>query len=383
MPGWVWAVLAGVALLVVVDRLVARFGRPDRARRRRTPRPTSGGGAGAFGELVAGLAPSVRHLHEESERQRHDLVQPGDADPEWELDLETGVVLRRAPASDTHAEAPAGGTAGPSVGTAGPSAGTAPRPHACRLVRVAPGVWTATAGTWSSVTTLVVADDGTCLVVDPNVTPAELTGLAAEVAAHGWRVVAGFATHPHWDHVLWSTALGDVPRWATARAVEVAARTHEALVADADAVAPGHDHALTGRLTPVDAGDLPWDGPRAVVVPYPGHCAGSAALLLPGAGVLLAGDALSDREIPLLADPAEADHPLGDYRSGLDVLAAACADVRVLVPGHGTVCDASGLRARLVADRAYLDALASGTHPDDPRLADPEQAEAHHAQRGR
>jgi hypothetical protein len=28
-------------------------------------------------------------------------------------------------------------------------------------------------------------------------------------------VVAGFSTHPHWDHLLWHPRLGDVPRYAT------------------------------------------------------------------------------------------------------------------------------------------------------------------------
>jgi hypothetical protein len=30
-------------------------------------------------------------------------------------------------------------------------------------------------------------------------------------------VVAGFVTHPDWDHVLWDAALGDAPRFGTAR----------------------------------------------------------------------------------------------------------------------------------------------------------------------
>ena len=58
-------------------------------------------------------------------------------------------------------------------------------------------------------------------------------------------------------------------------------------------------------------------------------------------------------------------------------------EVEVLVPGHGSVTDRAGLRARLAADLAYLDALEAGLDPDDPRLADPEQAEAHAAQRQR
>ena len=47
-----------------------------------------------------------------------------------------------------------------------------------RLTQVGPGVWTATAETWTSLTTLVVADDGACLVVDPWVTVAEVESLA-------------------------------------------------------------------------------------------------------------------------------------------------------------------------------------------------------------
>src|SRR6266508_4241187 len=30
-------------------------------------------------------------------------------------------------------------------------------------------------------------------------------------------VVAGFSTHPHWDHLLWHARLGAAPRYGTAR----------------------------------------------------------------------------------------------------------------------------------------------------------------------
>ena len=33
----------------------------------------------------------------------------------------------------------------------------------------------------------------------------------------GQPVVAGFSTHPHWDHLLWHARLGATPRYATAR----------------------------------------------------------------------------------------------------------------------------------------------------------------------
>jgi glyoxylase-like metal-dependent hydrolase (beta-lactamase superfamily II) len=74
---------------------------------------------------------------------------------------------------------------------------------------------------------------------------------------------------------------------------------------------------------------------------------------------------LSDVEIPLL-DLAEPD-PLGDYRTGLQRL-AALPGVRHIIPGHGSVGDAAEFRRRVEADVAYLDKLASGEDSDDSRL---------------
>lgn len=251
--------------------------------------------------------------------------------------------------------------------------------HARDLTEVAPGVWTATARLWASLTTVVVADDGACLVVDPGIAAAEVTALAAELTDRGWTPVAGFATHGHWDHVLWSADLGEVPRWATSVTVAQAAGTYDDAVQQAEADAPGHDHSLTGRLTalPDDAGEVPWAGRRAVVVGYRAHCRGSAALVLPESGVLVAGDMLSDVEVPLL--DLEATDPIGDHHVALDALEATARDVgvRTLIPGHGHVTDRAGLRRRAQMDRAYLDALASEAPVDDPRLADPWVAAEH------
>jgi len=70
-------------------------------------------------------------------------------------------------------------------------------------------------------------------------------------------------------------------------------------------------------------------------------------------------------EIPLL--DTDAKNPLGDYRAGMERLAAV-SGVRQVVPGHGHVGDAGELRRRLALDAAYLDAVAAGKAPDDPRL---------------
>lgn len=239
------------------------------------------------------------------------------------------------------------------------------------LTEVAPGVHVATAARYTTTSTVVVAADGTCLVVDPALTMQEVDGLAAVVRERGWLPHGGFATHPHWDHVLWARGLGDVPRWATPACTASAGRERGALLqAAADDGAPGHDGRRVARLTPWVGATLPWSR-EVVVVPYPAHAPGSAALVVTDVGVLVAGDVLSDLEVPLL-DLTSAD-PLGEHARALDRLEATAVEhrVQVLVPGHGRVTDAAGLRGRLAADRAYLAAVAGGRTPDDPRLAHP------------
>jgi hydroxyacylglutathione hydrolase len=165
--------------------------------------------------------------------------------------------------------------------------------------------------------------------------------------------------------VLWSAEFGDAPRYASPAAVTAAETGRDAILAEVQADAPGHDLSLVGRLRPLDAATIPWDGPQARLIVHDGHAPGHGAVFLAGAGVLAAGDMCSDVEIPLL-DLLAAD-PLGDYRTGLDRLAAV-PGVRQVIPGHGHVGDAAEFRRRLGLDSAYLDAIAGGNPSSDPRL---------------
>jgi hydroxyacylglutathione hydrolase len=236
-----------------------------------------------------------------------------------------------------------------------------------RLAEVAPGVLVATSSFERTTTTVVVGSPGSggCLLIDPAATVAELAGLAAELGSLGLRPSAAWSTHPHWDHVLWSRELGDVPRYAAPAAVRSADTGRDHLLDGVREAAPGHDLSLVGRLTALDASAIPWDGPAARVIVHDGHAPGHGAVFLPDAGVLVAGDMCSDVEIPLL-DVAAAD-PVGDYRTGLGALAAV-PGVRLVVPGHGHVGDAGEFRRRLAADSAYLDAVGLGKPFGDPRL---------------
>jgi glyoxylase-like metal-dependent hydrolase (beta-lactamase superfamily II) len=176
-------------------------------------------------------------------------------------------------------------------------------------------------------------------------------------------VIAGFSTHPHWDHLLWHSRFGDVPRYATAACAQVAGEARERAQKMAEDSASGIPLELIGLLTPLpaDGGPLPGE-----LIEHEAHALGHAALLLADRGVLLAGDMLSDVLIPLL-DPRRPGQVTA-YTAALDRLGEAARHVDVVIPGHGAVAVGPEVAARLAADHAYLDALRRGEEPADARL---------------
>ena len=232
-----------------------------------------------------------------------------------------------------------------------------------KLTEVADGVWVRQSE-WVWTNSIVVRGDGGLVLVDPGVLGSEMAELADEVDSLGVPVLAGFSTHPHWDHLLWHEHFGDLPRYATAAGVEVAEETREQQQEGA-AEEGGPDIpleliALVAPL-PADGGPLPGE-----LIEHRAHSPGHAAILLEDRGVLLAGDMLSDVLIPLF-DPRQ-DDQLGAYESALDQLEAVIGKVDVMVPGHGSVARGPEISARLEADRAYVRALRDGEEPADARL---------------
>ncbi|ATY12352.1 MBL fold metallo-hydrolase [Amycolatopsis sp. AA4] len=212
------------------------------------------------------------------------------------------------------------------------------------------------------------------LLVDPGLATAELACLADDLRELGQPVAAGFATHPHWDHVLWHPEFGDVPRYGTARC----AASLRDLLSDEDwktRVAEGLPPELAddvpldlfGNITGLPAGTthVPWDGPRTRIIEHSAHAPGHAALLVEERRVLVAGDMLSDVLVPMLGRAAD---PIEDYLTGLRRLEAVADQSDVVVPGHGSVAGADQVRARIDLDRAYVRALRDGREPDDPRI---------------
>ena len=225
--------------------------------------------------------------------------------------------------------------------------------------------------------TIVVHGRSGVLLIDPGVQDHELACLANDLSQAGQRVVAGFSTHPDWDHLLWHAELGTAPRYGTARC---AAAAREEL-SDPEAKARIIEHLegtgiedrvpldLYGLITALPAGatHVPWDGPAVRIIEHQGHAPGHAALLIEERGVLVAGDMLSDVLVPLLDINGTAD-PVQAYLEGLSLLSGAAGGVEVVVPGHGSVGGADQVRARIELDRAYVLGVRDGQVADDPRI---------------
>lgn len=231
------------------------------------------------------------------------------------------------------------------------------------LNQVADGVWVRQSE-WVWTNSIVVRGEDGLILVDPGIHGAELNELADDLDRLGVPVVAGFSTHPHWDHLLWHDRFGDVPRYATAAGVSFANETRaEQIEGPEGDGAVGVPLELIALVTPLPADGGPVPGE---IIEHRAHAPGHAAVHLADRGVLLAGDMLSDVLIPML-DSRQEDQ-VGAYETALDRLGEAVGEVDVVVPGHGAVANGPEVAARLAADRAYIDALRRGEKAVDARL---------------
>jgi glyoxylase-like metal-dependent hydrolase (beta-lactamase superfamily II) len=134
------------------------------------------------------------------------------------------------------------------------------------------------------------------LLIDPGIQGSEMACLANDLRELGQPVVAGFSTHPDWDHVLWHAKFGEAPRYGTARC----AAAMRDLLSRADwkaqvtEVLPPENAEeislddLFGRITGLPAGttQVPWDGPKVRIIEHQAHASGHAALFIKERGVL-------------------------------------------------------------------------------------------------
>src|SRR3954462_11273935 len=223
---------------------------------------------------------------------------------------------------------------------------------------------------------VVVQGPAGALLIDPGITGDAIAFLANDLRESGQPVVAGFSTHPHWDHLLWHAELGAAPRYGTARCAatvrdrlsDPGAKARVATLIPPDIVEQV-PLDLLGLLSglPAATARIPWDGPRVRIIEHQAHAPGHAALLIEERGVLVAGDMLSDVLIPML-DLNAAEDPIEDHLAALRLLEGVAGAVDVVVPGHGSVGGAEQVRTRIDQDRAYVQALRDPGALDDARL---------------
>jgi glyoxylase-like metal-dependent hydrolase (beta-lactamase superfamily II) len=211
---------------------------------------------------------------------------------------------------------------------------------------------------------VLLLDSDHAVVVDPGVLPSELDDLAAVTAAATPRQTTLFFTHAHWDHVLGRPWFPRAHTLAHDRFASELARDAAATRAEAGRTAERHGERWTRGFDPFRIDQAvsglhfaKLDRWRLVFRDAPGHCGSSLTLHVPEHRLLVAGDLLSDVEIPGLNAPPSV------YRTTIEGLVplAEGGAIETLVPGHGSVARGrDAVRERLRADLDYLARLERG-----------------------
>jgi glyoxylase-like metal-dependent hydrolase (beta-lactamase superfamily II) len=201
---------------------------------------------------------------------------------------------------------------------------------------------------------------GETFVIDSPVLPDELDALPALLEQARFPSPSGLlATHGDWDHLLGrlafpGVALGCAESTAERLAAELGGAQRELRAFD--------EELLIERVRPLALGSvqaLPVPGRCDIgdrqleLHPADGHTADGMAIEIPWARVLVAGDYLSEIEIPTLNDGGDLDA----YLATLERLCPLLAGVEHVVPGHGPVLDRVRSTAILEEDVAYLSSL--------------------------
>ena len=234
-----------------------------------------------------------------------------------------------------------------------------------RVVSVHEDVLVATSAFWKTTCTIVRSGDE-AFVIDSPVLPEELDVLPAVLEQSGFPFTGLLATHGDWDHLLGRLAFG------SGAPLGVAETTSARLTGEpgsaARALRDFDDEHYVERAQPLAMGSveaLPVPGHLGLgdheleLHPADGHTADGMAVFVPWAHVLVCGDYLSPREIPMISEGGSRAAYLATLRR-LEPLVARAATV---VPGHGEPLDSVRALAILREDVAYLEALPEGKLP--------------------
>ena len=176
------------------------------------------------------------------------------------------------------------------------------------------------------------------LLIDPGIQGSEMACLANDLRELGQPVVAGFSTHPDWDHVLWHPDLGEAPRYGTARCAafmqdllsnaDWKARVAEALPPEIAEEVPLDLFGLVPGL-PADTAQIPGMA-RSPDHRASGTCPGPRGAV--DQGTRRSGRRRHAFDILMPFPDLDAADPIEDYLVGLRLLEGVADDVEVRHP---------------------------------------------------
>jgi glyoxylase-like metal-dependent hydrolase (beta-lactamase superfamily II) len=201
---------------------------------------------------------------------------------------------------------------------------------------------------------------GETFMIDSPVLPDELDALPALLEQAQFPLPSGLlATHGDWDHLLGRLALPTVALGCAESTVE---RLQAAPGEAQRALRTFDEELMIERPRPLALGSIQ-------ALPVPGHCeigdcqlelhpavghtADGMAIGIPWAGVLVAGDYLSEVELPTLDDGGDVEV----YLATLERLRSLVEAAEHVVPGHGPILDKARTLVVLEEDARYLQTL--------------------------
>lgn len=207
-------------------------------------------------------------------------------------------------------------------------------------------------------TATVIDTPDLVLVVDPNWLPHEVQEIVSYVdSIKNERPVYLLFTHSDYDHIIGWQAFPDAITIASEAFVQNPAKNKEV-----QQILAFDDKYYIKRNYPIEYPEiqivikkdeefLSFGQTRIRFWLAPGHNADGLFALLEPLGVWIAGDYLSDVEFPFIYHSAE------DYQSTLDKASRILSQSRpkVLVPGHGSVCqEVPEMGKRIIFSQQYL-----------------------------
>ena len=222
------------------------------------------------------------------------------------------------------------------------------------FIQLTPHLWAVQSRLYDTNSSMFISQ-GQAVLIDPGVYPDEIEAIARFTAERDATPQAIIITHGHWDHILGPEHLPGVQivaqanylhetdgEYGAATLRQIAAWETQSGIEREQPFAIPRPDVTFDQTTTLTVGDL-----SLRLVHAPGHTSDQLVVYHPGSAALIAGDMLSDAEIPTII------HNLAAHRRTMAMLAGW--DIRRLIPGHGkATTDPIKIRTRISADVAYL-----------------------------